>query len=88
LFKTLTGFVVQVEGNILVVGGAGTGGLILNEADINVPTYEIIFKDGSTAPPPFVLPILVFDEAENLVPGKSYNLYPTCECTYEKFLFS
>jgi len=64
-----------------VVGGADIGGLILNEANISVPTYEIIFKDGRTPPPQFVLPILVFDAAENLVPGKSYNLYPTCKYT-------
>lgn len=65
-----------VDGTILVVGGADAGGLVLNEADINVPTYEIIHQDGSTSPPPFTLPILEFTADQNLDPGKSYNLYP------------
>ena len=65
-----------VNGDILVVGGSNVGGLVLNEASINVPTYERVYKDGRVAPAPVTLPILVFTAAQNLVPGKSYNLYP------------
>ena len=67
-----------VDGSVLVVGGANVGGLVLNEADINVPTYEIVLQGGGTAPPPSLLPILNFTIEQNLVPGKSYNLYPIC----------
>ncbi len=55
-----------VDGGILVVGGADKGGLVLNEASINVPTYEIIYQDGRTPLPPVRLPILEFTDAENL----------------------
>lgn len=65
-----------VGGSVLVVGGADAGGLVLNEANINVPTYEIVFQDGRTPPAPVLLPILSFTADQNLVPGKSYNLYP------------
>lgn len=67
-----------VDGSILVVGGSDAGGLVLNEANINVPTYEIVYQDGRTPPAPVLLPILDFTAAQNLVPGKSYNLYPIC----------
>ncbi|KAG7005577.1 hypothetical protein G7Y79_00019g047570 [Physcia stellaris] len=65
-----------VDGSVLVVGGANVGGLVLNEASINVPTYEIVYQDNRVSPPPVNLPILEFSADENLVPGKSYNLYP------------
>lgn len=65
-----------VDGSVLVVGGADAGGLVLNEANINVPTYEIIYQDGRAPPAPVPLPILDFTSDQNLVPGKSYNLYP------------
>jgi len=55
-----------VDGSVLIVGGADKGGLVLNEASINVPTYEIIYQDGRTPPPPVHLPILEFTDAENL----------------------
>lgn len=64
---------------MLVVGGANVGGLVLNEASINVPTYEIVYQDNRVSPAPVNLPILEFSADENLVPGKSYNLYPICE---------
>ena len=54
-------------------------GLVLNEASINVPTYEIIYQDNRATPAPVTLPILEFTADENLVPGKSYNLYPMCK---------
>ena len=59
-----------------MVEGADAGGLVLNEASINVPTDEIIFQDGRCLPAPVLLPILNFTANQNLVPGKSYNLYP------------
>ena len=65
-----------VDGSVLVVGGSNAGGLVLNEASINVPTYEIIYQDNRAAPAPVTLPILEFTADENLIPGKSYNLYP------------
>ena len=67
-----------IDGSILVVGGSNAGGLVLNEASINVPTYEIIYQDNRATPAPITLPILEFTADENLVPGKSYNLYPIC----------
>lgn len=63
------------NGDILVVGGSNMGGLVMNEASINVPTYELI-KQTDASPPPVTLPILEFTEAENNQPNKSYNLYP------------
>ena len=75
-----------VDGSILVVGGSDAGGLVLNEANINVPTYELLFQDGRPVPAPVVLPILEFTADQNLVPGKSYNLYPICESLYLKIL--
>ena len=68
-----------MDGSVLVVGGANSGGLVLNEASINVPTYEIIYPDNRAAQAPVQLPILQFTADENLVPGKSYNLYPMRE---------
>ena len=68
-----------VDGSVLVVGGANAGGLVLNEASINVPTYEIIYQDNRATQAPVILPILQFTADENLVPGKSYNLYPMRE---------
>ncbi|MCJ1313280.1 hypothetical protein MMC25_006957 [Agyrium rufum] len=65
-----------VDGTIVVVGGSDVGLLILNEASINVPTYEHVYYSGAAPPPPVLLPILNFTAAQNLVPGKSYNLYP------------
>ena len=83
-----------MDGSILVVGGSNVGGLVLNEASINVPTYEIVFvdirylrehrlirnrhKDGTQPKAPVTLPILEFTQAENLDANKSYNLYPLC----------
>lgn len=67
-----------IDGSVLVVGGSNAGGLVLNEASINVPTYEIIYQDNRATPAPVTLPILEFTANENLVPGKSYNLYPIC----------
>ncbi|KAH7026906.1 glyoxal oxidase N-terminus-domain-containing protein [Macrophomina phaseolina] len=64
------------NGDVLVVGGSNVGLLVLNEASINVPTYELIKADGSAPPPPVTLPILEFTEEENNQPNKSYNLYP------------
>ncbi|KAF9638058.1 putative glyoxal oxidase protein [Lasiodiplodia theobromae] len=64
------------NGDVLVVGGSDKGLLVLNEANINVPTYELIKADGSAAPPPVTLPMLEFTDAENNMPNKSYNLYP------------
>ena len=71
-----------VDGSVLVVGGADVGSLVLNEASINVPTYEIVHQNGQTPPPPVPLPILNFTAAQNLVPGMSYNLYPTRKPQY------
>jgi hypothetical protein len=34
--------ITMVDGSVLVVGGSNVGGLVLNEASINVPTYEIM----------------------------------------------
>ncbi|KAL8792897.1 MAG: hypothetical protein Q9195_004540, partial [Heterodermia aff. obscurata] len=65
-----------VDGSVLIVGGSHAGGLVLNEASINEPTYEIIYQDNRTPRPPVNLPILDFSEDQNLDPGKSYNLYP------------
>ncbi|MCJ1474336.1 hypothetical protein MMC13_002994 [Lambiella insularis] len=65
-----------VDGSVLVVGGADAGGLVLNEASINVPTYETVFQNGQIAPSPVSLPILNFTAAQNLDSGLSYNLYP------------
>jgi len=65
-----------IDGSILTVGGSNAGLLVLNEASINVPTYEIVWQDGRKPAPPVTLPILQFDASQNLVPGKSYNLYP------------
>ena len=67
-----------VDGSVLVVGGSDAGGLVLNEANINVPTYEIVYHDTRTPSAPVALPILQFTTAQNLVPGLSYNLYPIC----------
>ena len=69
----------MVDGSVLIVGGADAGGLVLNEASINVPTYEIIHHHGAAAPKPVILPILEFSAAQNLQPGFSYNLYPILE---------
>ena len=60
-----------VDGSVLVVGGADVGGLVLNEANINIPTYEIVFQDGRAPPAPVLLPILNFTTDQSLVPGKS-----------------
>lgn len=42
--------------------------------------------NGSTPKAPVTLPILEFTEEENLVPGKSYNLYPIRENFPSSFL--
>jgi hypothetical protein len=63
------------DGDVLVVGGATVGLLVMNEAAINVPTYELIKFKGQ-AKPPIKLPILEFKAQENNHPNKSYNLYP------------
>ena len=65
-----------VDGSVVIVGGAHAGGLVLNEASINEPTYETIYQDNRAPPAPITLPILEFTEEQNLVPGKSYNMYP------------
>ena len=69
-----------VDGNVLVVGGSKVGGLVLNEASINEPTYEIITQDNRPPPAPVNLPILDFSEGQNLNADKSYNLYPIRRC--------
>ncbi|KAL3422345.1 WSC domain-containing protein [Phlyctema vagabunda] len=76
VYRWYTSAQTMVDGSILVVGGSNKGGLVLNEASVNVPTYEIVHKDGRASKTPITLPILEFTKAENLVPGKSYNLYP------------
>ena len=68
-----------VDGGVLIVGGSHAGGLVLNEASINEPTYEIIHQDNRKPREPVNLPILDFSEEQNLDPGKSYNLYPICK---------
>ena len=65
-----------VDGSIVIVGGSDVGGLVLNEANINVPTYELLYSDGRATSAPVTLPILQFTDAQNLVPDFSYNLYP------------
>ena len=65
-----------VDGEVLVVGGSSAGGLVVNEENINVPTYEILYQDVRPAPKPVNLPILDFSQDENDEPGFSYNLYP------------
>lgn len=64
-----------INGDVVVVGGSNVGLLVLNEASINVPTYEVI-KQGFQSSTPVALPILEFDAADNLNANKSYNLYP------------
>ncbi|KAL1640478.1 hypothetical protein SLS58_006978 [Diplodia intermedia] len=64
------------NGDVLVVGGSDVGLLVLNEASINVPTYELVKADGSAPPKPVTLPILEFTEDQNNQPNMSYNLYP------------
>ena len=68
-----------VDGGVLIVGGSHAGGLVVNEASINEPTYEIIHQDNRKPRKPVNLPILDFREEQNLDPGKSYNLYPICK---------
>ena len=68
-----------VDGGVVIVGGSDVGGLVLNEASINVPTYELLYSDGRATPAPVTLPLLQFTSAQNLVPDFSYNLYPICE---------
>ena len=68
-----------VDGSVAIVGGCKAGGLVLNEASINEPTYEIIYQDNRSPPAPKNLPILDFTAEQNLDPGKSYNLYPICK---------
>ena len=75
-YRWYPGVQTLTDGSVLVVGGADAGGLVLNEADINVPTYEKVYQDGRATPAPVELPILNFTAAQNLDPGKSYNLYP------------
>lgn len=65
-----------VDGSVLIVGGSKRGGLVLNEASINEPTYEIIYQDNRTPPAVKSLPILDFTHEQNHDVGKSYNLYP------------
>lgn len=67
-----------VDGNMVIVGGSKAGELVLNEASINEPTYEIIHQDDRLTTAPVLLPILDFTEDQNLDPGRSYNLYPIC----------
>ena len=68
-----------VDGRVVVVGGAKVGGLVVNQASVNEPTYEIVSQDGRQPRKPVVLPILRFGEEENGDPGRAYNLYPICE---------
>ena len=69
------------DGSIVVVGGSDKGSLVLNEANINVPTYELLYPDGRRPPGPVTLPILQFTDSQNLQPDYSYNLYPISEST-------
>jgi hypothetical protein len=68
-----------VNGDVLVVVGSNVGLLVTNEANINVPSYEIIKSDFSKAPEPTPLPYLNFTLEENLDFNKSFNLYPVGE---------
>ncbi|KAK7549468.1 glyoxal oxidase N-terminus-domain-containing protein [Phyllosticta citricarpa] len=61
------------DGDVVVVGGSNRGGLVVNEVDINVPTYELVTQTGAP-PPPVKLPILEF--TDNADTNKAYNLYP------------
>ncbi|KAH9844529.1 Carbohydrate-binding module family 18 protein [Teratosphaeria destructans] len=63
-------------GDVVVVGGSTMGGLVVNEDDINNPTYELIKHDGSAAPKQVELDILKFDASQNQKGEYSYNLYP------------
>lgn len=65
-----------LNGDIVVVGDSNVGLLVLNEANVNVPTYEIVKRDLSTVKKPVTLPYLEFDDQENLNFNKSFNLYP------------
>lgn len=68
-----------VDGSVVVVGGAKAGGLVVNQARVNEPTYEIVRQDNRHPRAPVTLPILDFSKAQDLDPGRSYNLYPICE---------
>ena len=68
-----------VDGSVLVVGGSRAGGLVVNQASVNEPTYEILHQDNRRPQPPVSLPVLRFGEAMDDVPGRSWNLYPICE---------
>ncbi|KAK8193475.1 glyoxal oxidase N-terminus-domain-containing protein [Phyllosticta capitalensis] len=61
------------NGDIVVVGGSNKGGLVVNEVDINVPTYELVTQTGAP-PAPVKLPVLEF--TDNADTNKAYNLYP------------
>ncbi|KAM0542554.1 hypothetical protein ACHAPJ_012725 [Fusarium lateritium] len=65
-----------LNGDVLVVGGSNVGLLVINEASVNVPTYEIVKSDLSADKKPVTLPYLEFTEKENLNFNKSFNLYP------------
>ncbi|KAF5686180.1 glyoxal oxidase [Fusarium denticulatum] len=65
-----------LNGDVLVVGGSNVGLLVINEASVNVPTYEIVKSDLSADKKPVTLPYLEFSDKENLNFNKSFNLYP------------
>ncbi|KAM0187200.1 hypothetical protein ACHAPI_011341 [Fusarium lateritium] len=71
-----------LKGDVLVVGGSKVGLLVMNEASVNVPTYEIVKSDLSADKKPVTLPYLKFADEENLNFNKSFNLYPICKTIY------
>lgn len=68
--------VTMTTGDILVVGGATVGGLVINQANINNPTYEIVRQSTTTPSASVPFPFLNITPAQNLDPGICYNMYP------------
>ncbi|CVL08084.1 uncharacterized protein FMAN_09618 [Fusarium mangiferae] len=66
-----------LNGDVLVVGGSNVGLLVINEASVNVPTYEVVKSDLSARKKPVTLPYLEFSDEDNLNFNKSFNLYPS-----------
>lgn len=51
---------------------------MVNEWDINVPSYEIVSLGIAEPAAPVPLPMLEFTAEQNKVPDRSYNLFPDC----------